>query len=97
MLNEDDIVIVRTFNGSLNTPSDYDDNENYWRLIGFKGVVVKSSSEKSLYASFTSEKRVLIRFEKNILKLGLECHNDIENALWFLEQDVEILDKTKNK
>lgn len=88
-MNVHDKVILKSFN-KLKSPSDpVDKSENYWILINYKGTVVQDPNEKTIYASFSKEKRVLVRFDKDIKALGLACHNKVANSLWILEADLE--------
>jgi hypothetical protein len=81
-----DRVMLKTFNGCL---SGYGKkNDNYYRLIGEKGTILQSPSEKSIFASFSDEKKVLVRFDVDVLDLGLSCHNEVKNSLWILVNDL---------
>lgn len=73
-------VKLNTFNGTTKPDEKCAPNENYWKLIGSFGKIVKGQNAKS---------RFLVQFEKDVLSLGLECHNDIKNSLWILESDLE--------
>lgn len=74
-------VKLNKFNGTIGTPKDCTERENYWSLIGESGTVIQPKNSRS---------RVLIQFE-NIEKLkSLHCHNEVENSLWILETDVEL-------
>jgi len=74
-------VKLSKFNGTMDTPKNCDESENYWSLIGEYGKVVKEKNVRL---------RVLVQFE-NIKKLKfLHCHNEIENSLWILETDIEL-------
>ena len=73
-------IKLNTFNGTTKPDEECLPNENYWKLIGCLGKIVKGPNAKS---------RFLVQFEKDVLSLGLECHNDINNSLWILESDLE--------
>ena len=81
-------VKLRTFNGTLIPDDDCPAHENYWKLIGYIGSIVKDPNEKTLYASFSAKPRLLVQFEEDVSSLGLECHNNIKNSLWILETDL---------
>jgi hypothetical protein len=72
-------VKLNSFNGTLKPDDNCQPHENYWRLIGYRGKIVKEPNSKS---------RVLVQFTNDISSLGLECHNDSENSLWILESDL---------
>lgn len=38
--------------------------------------------------------RVLVRFEDDLAKFGLENHNEKHNSLWILKSDLEVLKRT---
>jgi len=72
-------VKLNTFNGTSKPDDNCPPHENYWKLIGHTGNIVRKSDVKS---------RALVQFNQNVKSLGLECHNDIENSLWILESDL---------
>ena len=81
-------VKLKTFNGSLQPDDNCQPNENYWKLIGSIGQIVKNPDEEGPYPSTSRKQRLLIRFEIDVKSLGLECHNKIQNSLWILESDL---------
>ena len=87
-MNIGDRVILVTFNGLTDSSRNIDSTENYWKLINKKGVVVKDPAEQGKYASFSKEKKLLVKFDDNLEELNLNAHNNIENALWILETDL---------
>ena len=77
-----------------NASSDEEDisSECYHKLIGEEGTVQQDPHEKSLYASFSEEPRILVKFDKDLeSSLGLIAHNNIENSLWMLVSELEII------
>jgi len=72
-------VKLNTFNGTTKPDEECSHNENYWKLIGSLGKILKGPNDKS---------RFLVQFEKDVISLVLECHNDINNSLWILESDL---------
>ena len=79
-----DRVILLSFNGATEAPRDIGEQNNYWRLIGGSGVVVDADPP-----DFIEGQRVLVRFAINVESLGLHCHNEVENALWIRQDDLE--------
>ncbi|MHB0914851.1 MAG: hypothetical protein ACYC5A_04150 [Thermoleophilia bacterium] len=82
-------VRLRSFNGFETSPDDCEPEENYWKLISETGRIVKDPKESGMYASFSSEKRVCVVFDRNLSKFGLINHNTVQNSLWILESDLE--------
>jgi hypothetical protein len=86
-------VILITFNGRTHPDGQVDSCENYWELVGETGTVQQDPQGSSVYASFSKEPRVLVRFDKDIASTyGLIAHNAIENSLWILVSDLEIIE-----
>jgi hypothetical protein len=82
-------VRVVSFNGTLTAPAGTDPSEDYWQLVGSQGVVVQDPAQESKCADFSGTPRLLVRFDRSVVALGLHCHNNVENALWLLESDLE--------
>jgi hypothetical protein len=78
-----DKVILQCFLGRQKAPGSVREDENYWVLIGEKGIVVKTED----HPGKTGE-RVLIEFSNSIAARGLNCHNEISNSLWILVSDL---------
>lgn len=76
------LVKLKTFHGTLTSPNKVDEKEDYWVLIGEKGVVLD-------YADFNPEK-VLVLFEKNLDDFNVENHNPIKNTLYIDKIDLEL-------
>jgi hypothetical protein len=86
-----DRVRLIAFNGKLRLKR-VRFSENYWKLIGETGTVQKDPQEKYIYASFSEKPRVLVKFDRDVTtSYGLIAHNNIENSLWILVSDLEIL------
>ena len=81
-------VTLTTFNGSKASPSRCDPKEDYWKLIGIEGVVTQDPFKCCKYASFSNERRVLVKFDVCLESLGLCCHNGFENSLWIPVSDL---------
>jgi len=81
----DCIVRLISFNSENEAPHDVEPRENYWLLIGQTGTVVKDQPPRGVEAG-----RVLVQFGCNVKALGLECHNEVENALWISKGDLAL-------
>ena len=92
-MKKHDKVKLVTFNGKSHSGKAVDSAENYWKLIGETGIVEQSPQGNSIYADFSKQPRVLVRFEKDIRRFGLIAHNDIENALWILVSDLAVVER----
>lgn len=88
-----DRVRLITFNGTKrwNSKGKIYEPENYWELIGETGTVVQDPTEKSVYASFSKEPRVCIRFDNSVTDRDLICHNPVPNSLWLRVTDLEVI------
>ena len=75
-------VRLQSFNGALRGPDDTEPAEDYWRLIGQTGVLVAAANGRG---------RVLVRFDAPVASFGLHCHNPVENSLFILESDLEVI------
>jgi acetylornithine/N-succinyldiaminopimelate aminotransferase len=84
-------VKLKTFNRKLHSDGFVEDSEDYWKLIGDIGVVQQDPQEVTIYASFSKEPRVLVKFKKSLESLGLISHNNIKNSLWIMVDDLEIV------
>lgn len=89
-MKEGDFVKLVSFNGIINSGDNSDEKENYWKLIGCKGKII-SNKDGYFKKNFFEKERFLVRFEDDIKSKNLYCHNDVENALWILKNDLEIL------
>ena len=87
-----DKVKIVTFNETLHSTKELQPNEDYWKLLGSIGTIQKDPREKSLYASFSKQKRVLVTFDVDLKNMGLIAHNNINNSLWILESDLEVIE-----
>jgi len=86
-------VVLKTFLGKNKPPRNTPNSENFWVLIGLKGVIF--SNEKKLHPAYPKRgKRVLVRFDEDILEYGLHCHNELDNCLWLFIDDLDITDTT---
>lgn len=87
-----DIVAMVSFNGKKESEKSVDSSEDYWQLIGEIGVVQQDPQEKTIFAHFSKEPRVLVQFNKDLYRTyGLHAHNNVENSLWLLVSDLKLL------
>lgn len=87
-----DSVKLITFNGKAYSGKKVFPDEDYWKLIGHTGIVQKDPQEPTIYASFSRRKRVLVKFYVDLVgDFGLIAHNNVENSLWILESDIEVI------
>ena len=84
-----DRVLLISFNGSMKPDLGTQPYENYWKLIHQKGIVVQDPTNEGLYKNIAGENRLLVRFDKSLESLGLECHNRIKNSLWVKVSDLK--------
>lgn len=83
-----DRVVMKSFHRSHVPLGKVDPKENYWLLVGAKGVVADAGP--AVHPAFANEGgRVLVQFETDLSTLGLHCHNEIPNALWLSVMDLE--------
>ena len=89
-----DRVILETYNGSAVGPSTGDPQENYWQLIGSKGIIVKDPFFCAKYPdeALKKERRVLVEFTKSFAAMGLRPSNDMKNCLWVPVSDLGVCD-----
>ena len=83
MMNPGSKVRLKSFNGTLSSTEDCDLSENYWLLIGETGVVVEAINKRN---------RLLIQFDIAVRNLGLHCHNEVENSLYILQDDLALIE-----
>jgi hypothetical protein len=81
-------VIVTKFNGETVAPANCDPSENYWLLIGKTGKIAKKEKNSS---------KVLVEFDVSIQNLGLNCHSEAENSLYFSESDLNVIYEKINR
>ncbi len=74
-------VVLKSFKGSLIAPQDVKPEENYWLLIGSKAVVEVVNNTD----------RVLLKFERDLVTLGLSNQNEQLNSLWVLISDLKFI------
>lgn len=76
-------VMLRSFNGLLAASEKVEPQYNYWKLIGSKALVSQLSADNN--------NRVLVTFDRDLVSLGLLCHNEIPNSLWILVNDLKFV------
>jgi hypothetical protein len=83
------VKLIR-FNGKISPVRPVNKQEDYWKLIGETGIVCQDPEQKSIYANFSKKPRILVKFDTDITGYGLAAHNNINNSLWILVDDLEI-------
>jgi len=86
-LHKNSQVIVQSFLGLTTAPVNTGDADNYWKLIGKKGIILMNEREGGMSRHVRGE-RVLVKFLDEVKALGLNCHNDVENSLWMFVVDL---------
>jgi hypothetical protein len=84
-------VKLITFNGQLYPTGEVEKKEDYWKLVGLTGLIQQDPNEKNIYASFSKNRRVLVKFDEDLKIHGLISHNNIKNALWILTTDLQVI------
>ncbi len=85
--NINDKIIMKSFLDSTKPDADIEDSENYWKLIGEYGKIIKVRN--SPHPAFPDKgNQVLVQFDKNLNELGLKVHNKEKNALWVFQSDI---------
>ena len=74
-----------SFNGIQESIEECESRDNYWLLIGQDVKLLGFSDD----FNFGNDSRVLVKFDKDIVKQGLECHNETPNSLWILKTDLK--------
>jgi hypothetical protein len=82
-------VKLISFNAKTDPPVEVYPHENYWKLIGFQGIVVEGIEREKEY--FNDSGRVCVRLNADVSEMGLECHNEAMDALWINERDLELI------
>lgn len=75
-------VKLKTFLGKYNSPNDVDKFDDFWKLIGQKGIVIEDK--------LVDKERVLVLFDKNLDDFQLANHNPIKNSLMIKKSDLEL-------
>ncbi|GKS97660.1 hypothetical protein [Acidovorax sp. SUPP2825] len=83
-----DRVTLKKFLGEINPPHKVKTQDNYWKLIGEMGSIVKLENQSKM-PKHPNGPRVLIKFDSNVNNFGLSCHNEIENSLWIFISDLK--------
>lgn len=89
----DNVKLIK-FNGKTKPEKTSDNSEAYWKLIGEMGIIQQDPEEKSIYAHFSERPRVLVKFNTDLASsYGLINHNNINNSLWILVSDLEVINQ----
>ncbi len=83
-------VVLKSFDRQRVAPPQARDDENYWRLVGSRGIVA-SKQRRFVVGNSGCKERLLIVFNEDITELGLACHNEQANSLWISIDDLEQL------
>jgi len=75
-------VRIKSFLGTLTPSKNISDDENYWKLIGEKGIVIDDVE--------INNDRVLVLFDNSLDDFNLINHNPVKNSLWIKKTDLEI-------
>ncbi|WP_445718058.1 hypothetical protein [Flavobacterium sp.] len=81
-MDKNTLIKLKTFHGTIKPSIKVNLRENYWKLIGEKGIVLDN-------ADFNPDK-VLVLFDKNLDDFDLENHNPIKNSLYIDKKDLEL-------
>jgi hypothetical protein len=79
-------VRLITFNGTPNCPNGTDTKEDYWKLIGWRGIIFLDAPVDGISAD-----RVLVKFDDDVSTSGLHSHNPEANSLWIKRSDLEMI------
>lgn len=80
-------VVLLTFNGLESVPTNVDEHENFWKLVGRTGEVLSIDRRRHV-----ERNRVLVGFDVDLDELDLPNHNQIPNSLWIRRSDLAVLD-----
>jgi len=75
-------VKLAAYNAAPTAPPGCDPQEDYWKLIGCEGVVVRDPYTCCKYDNHDSERMVLVAFDVSFASRGLCCRETVENSLW---------------
>jgi len=81
-------VRLETFRGTRTSGAERP-GEDYWRLIGSTGEIV-DDDDAHVGGRHAAGRRVLVRFDCNLGRLELECHNALPDTLWIFISDLVI-------
>ncbi|WP_281857816.1 hypothetical protein [Litoreibacter halocynthiae] len=85
-----DRILLRLFNGDRVALADIEAHEDYWVLIGERGVILDDNTSGT-FAIRDGFPRVLVQFDTSLDNLGLENHNPIKNSLWIRSSDLKLV------
>ena len=75
----------------METPSDCDPRQDFWKLIGHEGVIIHDPFRCCKDDRYSDERKVLVRFDIPAASLGLCLRHDVENSLWILVSDLVVV------
>jgi hypothetical protein len=77
---KDRVVILKSFLGIIQPKKGTSSRENYWQLIGERGVIIDDQE---------NDGRVLVLFQCNLDNYQVENHNPVKNSLWIKTTDLK--------
>ena len=75
-------VRLKTFQGTIRSSEKINKLDDYWRLIGQRGVVIDDNLE--------DKERVLVLFDNDLDDFQLANHNPVRNSLMVRRSDLEL-------
>jgi hypothetical protein len=88
-LRVNDRVRLQSFWGTKVPPAHVEEAENYWKLVGEKGVVIQLEDPNDPHDKHGVQ--VLVQFDRSLEEHGLSCHNVTPNSFWIFVQDLRKL------
>ncbi len=82
-------IRLKSFLGVLTKDKNTDETEDYWKLIGQSGIIIKKK-DKPHPAFLNKGLQVLVKFNCDINHYNLISHNEKENSLWIFESDLAL-------
>ncbi len=77
-------VRLISFLGETESPPGIPAFDDYWKLIGLEGEVLRGEP---------GEKLVLVRFSADLTAMGLAHHNNIPDSLFISKSDLEVIEE----
>ncbi len=89
-INQGSRVKLISYDGTVEPTTEVDPDQNYWRLIGYEGIVVKDPFTCAKYPdkALGTERWVLVKFDLLVSSLNLLSSDASENSLWVAVTDL---------